>query len=133
VIFWFLINYVKNMDGGLLPAELYRPVGEAEGREEVSLRTVIEDYFQYKLTRLDYNKTILKQNLLSFQKEKLVLTRRVFTDQNIGNGIEEQMDESELFEDLLNEESKEESEQSKKPDKIIDVSSCKHSLMISSW
>lgn len=100
-VFWFLINFIKMMEQGLI--KLF----QVHDENVDTLDIIINDYFQYKQTKIDKNKLILRQNLLSFQKKKLEITKRIFFDQGKQaqdrqspkeNGV--QMEEEDLFADI---------------------------------
>lgn len=59
-VFWFLINFIKMMEQGLI--KLFKTQDDTVD----TLDIIINDYFQYKQTKIDKNKLILRQNLLSF-------------------------------------------------------------------
>lgn len=139
-VFWFLINYLKMTDQGMI--KLFR--NQEENVDTVD--QIIEDYFQYKHTRIDKNKVILRQNLLSFQKKKLQLTKRIFFEGGKRPATQASkpvvMEEEDLFADipiknkknrLSDEESKRTEDTKMTSSQLFSVDKIEHSLHITTW
>jgi hypothetical protein len=69
------------MDEGLIKTDLFSPYlvdKNFSERPDSSLCEVIEDYYKYERKEQDTDTDILRMNLLTFQKKKIILTKKIF-------------------------------------------------------
>lgn len=93
VIFWFLINLIKNWDHQLTNF----PINIDLNEERQSMNDILIDYYKYIPTKRDNHHIIHQNNINKFNKRKFEAIKKLF---NHLTETQLQMDEDDLFADL---------------------------------